>query len=352
MKLLITGASGFLGRYTVIGALRREHAVRALVRPTVDDGELPWVRHPRVELVQLDLRSSKGLAEAISGVECVIHLAAARRGDFSARFEDTVLATENLIDAMVEAGADHLVAISSFAVYDFYHCPSHGVFDESAATEANPEKRHAYTQTKLMQEQLLRTAAVQHQWKLTVVRPGAVFGKGSMWSTRLGFKLSDGLWVRTGAWARLPLTYVENCAEAIVLCAELPDAVGETFNVVDDDQPRQRRYLNILRSWEQPAPRVIPLSWTSLRFISWTAGLANRFLFQGRARLPALLVRENLHASCKPLCYSNRKLREVLGWRPRYNLAEAVERSFGADGLSYLEGTRTGERTEARSRAS
>ncbi len=80
MRLLITGASGFLGRFVVTEALLRGHRVRAMIRPQSRLHELSWLDHKQVEVACLDLRDRNSVAEAVSGVECVIHLAAAKRG--------------------------------------------------------------------------------------------------------------------------------------------------------------------------------------------------------------------------------------------------------------------------------
>src|SRR5687768_5700852 len=128
MKLLVTGATGFLGRYVVAEALSRGHSVRAIVRPTGDANKLDG----DVECVRVDLRSPRGLVEACRGIDAVIHCAAAKSGDFYAQFAGTVLATENLLKSMKETGVKHIVAISSLSVYDYRKLWSFQRLDESS----------------------------------------------------------------------------------------------------------------------------------------------------------------------------------------------------------------------------
>ena len=104
MKLLVTGASGFVGRHVATAALDRGHDVRALIRPATDTSRLPQHGHERLEVCRADLRSPRGLTEVAAGVDAVIHLAASMTGDFYARFAGTVIATENLLAAMTETG--------------------------------------------------------------------------------------------------------------------------------------------------------------------------------------------------------------------------------------------------------
>jgi len=327
MKLLVTGASGFVGRYVVAAALRRGHAVRAMVRPHATMEGLGWRNHAGVEYARCDLRLREGLNQAVAGIDAVIHLAAAMRGDFYTRFAGTVTATEHLLSAMTESGVDHIVAVSSFAVYDYLRCASWSALDENSPLERRPQQRHAYAQTKLIQERVIGAHAKKHGWKWTVIRPGAVWGKDHWWTTRLGIQVGR-WWVRLGARAPVPLTYVENCAEAIVLAAERPEAVGEVLNIVDDDPPSQQKYMAELRHRIAPRPRVFPVSRAVLQGIALMVTLVNGLCFGGRAKVPAVLVPSSLCASAKPLRYPNRKARALLGWRPRYALGQALARCF------------------------
>jgi len=329
MKLLITGANGFLGRYVVAQALRRGHEVRALVRPVTDVSGLPWGSDERVEIARCDLRSANGLAEHLVGVDAVLHLAAAKQGDIYAQLGGTVVTTENLLAAMTDAGVFRIVAISSFSVYEYLHRVSYTTLDESSALVSKPQNRDEYAQTKLLQEELIREHGREHGLMVTVLRPGVIYGRDNLWTARLGMQISNRWWLRTGAWAPLPLTYVENCAQAIVLSAEKDEAIGQTLNVVDDDPPTQRRYMAAIRPLFTPKPRVIPVAWFIMRSLARLAWLTNMIMFQGRAKVPGIFVPAKLHARCKPMRYSNDLIREVLGWQPEYSLEQALARSTG-----------------------
>ena len=86
MKLLLTGATGFLGLHVAAEALRRGDSVRAVVRPATDARRLSRHAGAGLELVRLDLRSREGLTSAIRGVDVVVHLAADKFGDFYTQF--------------------------------------------------------------------------------------------------------------------------------------------------------------------------------------------------------------------------------------------------------------------------
>jgi nucleoside-diphosphate-sugar epimerase len=158
-----------------------------------------------------------------------------------------------------------------------------------------------------------------------------LYGKDNLFNARVGMKAGSRWWIRTGAWARIPLNYVENCAEAIVLAAEVPAANGQILNVVDDDPPTQRRYAKLLQQRTTPRPRIVPVSWTVMRSVARLAWLTNRLFFGGRAKIPGLFSPAKVHARIKPLRYSNARIKQMLGWRPRYSLVEAIDRSLAGD---------------------
>ena len=118
MKLLITGAGGFLGRHVVAAAVARGHQVRAMLRPAANKGvSAGWQEHPAVEVVYGDLRAPRGLEPLLAGVDAIIHLAAAKAGDLYEQFGGTVLATENLLNLLPCNGVKRLVLTVSFSVY-------------------------------------------------------------------------------------------------------------------------------------------------------------------------------------------------------------------------------------------
>lgn len=329
MKLLITGAGGFLGRYVVAAAVARGHRVRAMLRPAAKSLPPGWEGHPQVEVARGDLRSPQNIDELLAGVDGVIHLAAAKAGDLYEQFGGTVLATENLLNAMVRTKVARLVAISSFSVYEYLRRRAWSRLDESSPLAVDPFTRDEYCQTKLAQERLILEQASAHYWHCLVLRPGVIYGRDNLWTARLGMQINERWWLRTGTFAPLPLSYVENCAEAVVLAAEHEGAQRvQVLNVVDTKTPSQREYLSELRAHLSPRPRIIPIPWTAMRLLARLAWLVNKVFFHGTAKVPGLLVPSRLHARCKPLRYGNAAIVTALGWRPRFSWQEGIRRSL------------------------
>jgi nucleoside-diphosphate-sugar epimerase len=327
MKLLVTGASGFLGSCVVSVALERGHQVKAVVRPQTNLAQLAWSNHPAIEIITLDLaKDYEGIVTALDQVEAVIHLAAAKTGDYTTQYQGTVVTTENLLQAMNQKNVNRLIAISTFSVYDYLKIPTGVTIDENSPLEENPQTRDIYAQTKLSQESKYREFAQKSGGKVTIIRPGMIYGKDYLWNACLGNRVSDQFWLRIGNNSIMPLIYVENCATAIILAAETDTAIGETINLVDDDLPTQKVYVQKLQKVlsNNPKSLVIPLPIVlAIANFSW---FINQKLLQGKAKIPGILIPSRLNARFKSLKYSNQKAKQVLNWQPRYSLEEALQK--------------------------
>jgi 2-alkyl-3-oxoalkanoate reductase len=327
MKILVTGAGGFLGRYVVAAAGRAGHDVVALLRPS----SLQPIEGAAVRAA--DLRDRKALPDVVADADAVIHLAARKAGDFHTQFASTVLGTENLLWSMRRAGVRRLVGVSTFSVYGFRALSPGSLVDEETPLESHPDRRDEYARTKLLEEELFHDFAHEGH-DVVVLRPGLIFGRGELWHALLGAEFGSRR-VRIGKRAVLPLLYVENAAEAIVGAAER-GRPGSILNLVDDDLPTQQRYVEILERHgaAEPAP-VVP--WPLARGIADLAELTNRWAFGGRASLPGIIQPDRLHGRFKPLRYTNEAARRELGWSPRFGVEEAVVRSVSSADLFALE---------------
>ncbi|MEO1376343.1 MAG: NAD(P)-dependent oxidoreductase [Cyanobacteria bacterium J06635_10] len=327
MKLLVTGASGFLGKYVVASALRCGFQVRAAIRHTSNEKRLPWRNSSNLELIRIDLTQPEGLKDALKDIDSVVHLAAAKQGNYDTQYANTVTATENLLKAMVAANLKRLVAISTFSVFDYLHIPDGAIVNEDSPMESQPLHRDVYAQTKLIQESLFRDFEQSFQGEVTIIRPGIVYGRNNLWNAHLGVNVKNRLWIRIGGNAQLPLTYVENCASAIVSALLRQEAIGKTLNIVDNDLPTQKVYTEKIVRLLPRHPSTIGINWKIMRLLSQSAWLSNKVLFLGKMKLPGIFVPARLEARFKPFRYSNQNAQQILNWQPLYSLDEALQRS-------------------------
>jgi nucleoside-diphosphate-sugar epimerase len=327
VNVLVTGSSGFLGTAVVRAALAAGHHVTALVRPAATLSGAPW-HSDQLTVVRGDLRERGAWADQLAGIDAVVHLAAAAEGDLATQFQGTVLATERLLAALPTV--QRFVHISSFSVYDFVAPKVGATLDESSVIEAHPERRDAYTTTKLLQEQMVRDACAASGTELVVIRPGAIYGPNKDWGHGIAMNVPGGLGLVFAPRSRMRLTYVDNCAEAIVAALTAPAAAGRTVNVVDDEDPTFLEYAKACRRAGAAVPRLVPVPWRAVTAFGGVVALVDRWFFGGKAKLPEFGHRPRQDAHWKPLRYPNTTAKSVLGWSPRVGLLEGIRATVDA----------------------
>ena len=324
MKVLVTGAAGFVGRSVVARCVEAGHHVVAMIRPSTPGSGDGWPSG--TTLLNADLRQPGAWQQQLNGVEAIIHLAAAASGDFAEQFAGTVVATETLL-ASLPRSIRRFVHISSFSVYDYGAIPLHSRLDEDSPLEDKPKCRDAYTWTKLLQEKMVvdycnRDEAIS----LVVVRPGAIFGPGKDWDFGSALRLGK-FDLIFAPFSRMKLTFVDNCADAIVGALERPTA-GGTVNIVDCDLPTHARFHRMCRRAGAPVGHAIFIPWVLVAAVGLTIRAVNGWFFNGRAKLPELLDFPRQQARWKPLRYSQSCAATALGWIPGITLAEGITRTF------------------------
>jgi UDP-glucose 4-epimerase len=324
MKALVTGANGFLGRHVVGSLLARGIEVRALVRPAAHLEGFGWPSS--VEVFRADLRSSRDLGRAFEDVDVVLHLAAVVSGGEDAQFAATVIGTERLLDAMGASACRRLVLCSTFSVYDYSSVRR--VLDEDSPQHEAPDVyvRDGYTIAKWWQERVTRRFAEKRGWDLTVLRPGFIWGRDHGYLAALGQQLGRHHLV-IGPLTRIPMTYVENCADVFALAAADPRAQGQTLNVVDGPGERVWTYLSdYMRGSGQPGWRLPVPYWLAIAVVR--LGFAT--VFRRATKVPSILTPRRLEAMMKPLRFENRRLQETLGWAPPLDYQQCLVRTYGS----------------------
>ena len=323
MKVLVTGAGGFLGRYVVARLLQRGHKVRAMVRPMSPARAWP----EDVEIFAADLRVADNLVAAFDGIDAVIHLASATSGNEDVQFASTVVGTENLLEAMSHSATRRLVLVSSLVVYDWSQ--ARGTMDEKTPLERNIYTMGGYTIAKVWQERIVGRAAKAHGWDLTVMRPGFIWGPRHAELAGMGRRFGRG-YLMFGPFTRLPLTHVENCADALVVAVESPATIGETFNVVDDDSIRVWRYVKEYARRTGRPGLMLPLPYWFGYGLAQVAALVSRMLFGKKGKLPSLLTPRRFEAQFKPIRFNNQKMQKLMNWKPPLTFDDCLKQTYRA----------------------
>lgn len=332
-RILVTGAAGFIGSKVVENLLKRGFRnLCCFVRPSGNRAKLTAIKEAHqgsanVEIVSGNLLIREDCEVAAKGAVVVFHLAASRGEKMVAdAFMNSVVATRNLLDACrQQPGLRRFLNVSSFAVYTNRNKPGGQLLDESCPIETQPELRgDAYSFAKVKQDEIIREYGEKYGIPYVIVRPGVVYGPGEDGiHSRVGIK-PLGLFLHLGGGNPIPLTYVDNCADAMVLAGLTQGIDGQVFNIVDDELPSSRHFLQSYKKNVRPFRSVyLPHAVSFAVCYLW-----EKYYFWSQGQLPLAYSRRGWHVLWKKSRYSNEKLRKLLGWAPPVSTLDGLELYF------------------------
>jgi nucleoside-diphosphate-sugar epimerase len=334
-RVLVTGAGGFIGARLVEQLLEYGFArVRCLVRSTVGLKRLKEAIKPResgqIELIEGNLLSREDCRRAVEDVSLVYHLAASRgEKSYAGAYMNCVVTTRNLLDmALRETSLRRFVNISSISVYQCQLDRKPESLDEGRPLMERPELRgEAYCFAKVHQDRLVDLYAKKHGLPCVIVRPGYVYGPGNAGIPgRVGID-TFGFFLLLAGSNRIPLTYVDNCASAILLAGMKPGMEGAVFNIVDDDLPTGRYFL---RQYKKNVRSF--MSFCLPRSLSYLlCDLWEKYSRWSDEQIPPAFNRYRWASDWKGNSYPNSRARDVLGWSPRITLQEGLNRYFSSE---------------------
>ena len=305
MRLLITGANGFVGKPLCAELRRQGNAVRAAVRSI----SAAPVCEGAIEVGNID--GDTDWTNALHGVELVFHLAARvhvmkdTSADPLAEFLKVNLhGTANLARQAARSGVKRLVYVSSIKVNG-----ERTTGLQSFAESDPPAPQVPYGVSKWQAEQALQRVAQETGLEIVIVRPPLVYGpcvKGNFVSLLKAIEKGVPLPL-AGANNARSLIYVGNLVDALIVCASQPSAAGKTF-IISDGEPVSTALLadKIAHALDRPN-RSFYFPHVLLR-----AGAA---LFGRSDQVDKLL---------SSLLVNDSKIRSELGWAPPYSLEQGL----------------------------
>jgi predicted dehydrogenase/nucleoside-diphosphate-sugar epimerase len=321
-KTLVTGASGFLGSALVARLLRTDESIRVLSRRPIPGLE----GNPKVHVLLGDLGDPQAVERAVAGVELVYHVGAGMRGGTEAFESGTVWGTKNIVAACLRHGIRRLVYVSSLSVLDHAGHKKGVLITESSALEPHPDRRGAYTQTKLIAENLVLDAIRNHNLPAVILRPGQIFGPGAEKTAPSGVIALAGRWLVMGSGRfSLNLVYIDDAVDALLAAASRPDVVGRVFHVVDPATLTQREYIDAAREYGS-ASRVHYLPKLVLSSLALGVELLGRVL---RRQVPLSRYKIGSLAPISP--FDGSAARDRLGWTPAIGTRAGMLRTFSKD---------------------
>ncbi len=314
---LVTGASGFIGRHVARRLLATGRAVRVLCRPE-SLPKLDAETRSRAEIVEGDLRDPGAVLRSARGVGRVFHCAG-HVSDWGADQEFTAVnvdATARLLEAARVAGPTRFVHLSSIAVFG---TPSPPSFDDGSPYGPG---RDPYSRTKIAGERLVLRAHVEHGLPVAVLRPAVVYGPMGSWAEIPVAMIRRGrMFLLARGEGTCHPCYVENLVDAMLLVGEDPRAVGNAYIVGDDEPMSFAEYFDHLARivGKPPIRRSIPLPVARAMATAFEAAARLR----GSGSRPLLTHAAIDHVTARSRM-SMRKIREELGYVPRYGVAAAM----------------------------
>ena len=228
LKILVTGASGFLGCRLVEHLLQGEKMeVRAMAhRP----GRASRLARLPVEIVWCDITDRVQVQNAVDGCDVVVHCAYGATGGPGQNRSVTVEGTRIVAEVAAAANVKRFIHVSSIAVHSY--SPVQGVNEESVLQRC----RDSYCRDKIDAEKAVLSAIRSSGLNATILRMGNIYGPFSgPWTVRpLAHIVEEKVCLVDGGAHDSNMVFVDNAVEAILLSMVQNQAVGEVFYITDD----------------------------------------------------------------------------------------------------------------------
>jgi len=306
MRILVTGAGGFVGRPLCKELVHRGYRVKAAMRTHGQlsaDGETVTVG---------EIDAATKWADALKGVDTVMHLAARvhvmkdKAADpLTEYLKVNLYGTSNLAQQAASAGVKRLVYVSTVKVN------GERTTDDRPFVESDlPDPQDPYAISKLQAEEVLHSISAETGLEVVIVRPPLVYGpdvKGNFFSLlaaiHKGFPLP-----LAGANGLRSMVYVGNLVDALAACATHPAAARQTYLVSDG---------------EDIATAMLVAK------LSHALGRNSRsfYVSPGLLRAAATVLRraEQVDRLFGSLRVNDQKLRTELGWTPPFTMEQGLK---------------------------
>ena len=253
--VLVTGGTGFIGSHLIDKLLAQGLEVRSFSLP---NEQVPDHWQGRVKVLTGDICNKTDVANAMQGIGTVFHLAAlVTGGDYEPHYRIAVEGARNIFDAAL-SHKSKVILCSSITVYG--EQIAQGVCHDGL--EHGAQYHGPYSRAKMAQEKLAVEYRDNKGMPLVVIRPANVYGNGSSWVDGVVSLIQADLCPVIGDGSGdAGLVHVSNLADAFILAASHPDALGQIYTVADEFGISWNTYFNDLASiyGKSPLP-CVPLS--------------------------------------------------------------------------------------------
>ncbi len=314
MRVLVTGASGYLGRRMIPQLLEAGHEVRAFVRSTSNVGGLP----ENIEIVEGDVLDPNSLEQAVQDMEVCVHLAAYfdfYPKDVDLLYRTNVEGTKNTIGACVGSSVKRFIYCSSTeAIGPVKYPPGN--------EDTQPNPTFDYGKSKVLAEDVVREIAGDTGLEHIILRPTGILGEGEFYVAYQTIKaFNDGQikFIPGDGEKRIMFTYVDDVVSGFLAALTHISAVNNTYILCPNYPMKYSDLFTFLGRLlgVKPPSRKIPLS---------AAKLAVSMMkpFKNRGGKSFIWHPQSIQSMDEHRWYTNERAKTILGWSPKYTMEEAL----------------------------
>jgi nucleoside-diphosphate-sugar epimerase len=306
MKVLVTGAAGFIGNKLSQALSMRGDTVVAVVRrqSNVDNN---------ITIINKVLSKDSDLQDSLKDVDVVIHLAGRAHmmkdmadNPYQAYADINIHATKHLAEQAASCGVKRFIYLSSVKVNG--ERTNEVAFNE----KDRPQPEDDYGITKFEAEKALNNTAKDTGMEVVIIRPPLVYGEGVKANFKSLIKLAQ-LSIPLpfgGIHNKRSFIFIENLIDFILLCTQHPKAANQTFLISDDDDVSTTQLIKYIKDASGKNHFLLPVPQSWLNFL---------FKLIGKSSLSDRL--------CGNLQVDITKAKTLLSWKPPYRVSEGIERT-------------------------
>lgn len=313
MKVLVTGATGFIGGHLVEDLHNRGYSVIAMARKTSNISRL---KELGLEIRYADLTDPPSLVEATKGVDAVVHLAAyyTFHGKKELYWKVNVEGTRSLIEACLKNGVTRFIYCSTTEAVG-------PVKNPPATEDVEPNPTYEYGRSKLAAERIVRSYG-EKGLKYTILRPSGVYGPRNVNDVSYWFITGfakKALWsyfiVGSGD-TLIQFVHVKDVVQGFRLALEKEISIGQTYFITEDRAYTYNEVYQILADIVGREPPKIHISPVLAKLMMFPVEVAYKVLGKENFMWHVSTV----DAVTQHRAYNIEKAKRELGYRPRYDL--------------------------------
>lgn len=315
MKALITGGTGFVGRYLVRELSERGFTCRLLVR---QKSQTDWLNDiDNIELWQGDVADPPTLVDIGKDVDIVFHLAAL--------LGDWPIAPEEIMRINKEGTRNILAALTS--VEQFIFCSTPGVqgFGYKRAKECLPyHPRGIYERSKVAAEKIVMRMCVEKKINWTILRPDFVYGPDDLRRIPLYKKIAQRkMYILGSGKACLTPTYIEDVIQGFINCIDNENAANNIFNISGETLTVEKYLGTIAKISGSTLPRIrIPL------VVCYSAAFLCELLYKSLLKKEPPITTNRVAFLTQHHGTDNQKAHNLLNFKPAFSFREGIEKTI------------------------